>query len=262
MSMIRNLLGRMARRLQPADPLWHVRRNTLEVRGLLNLQLAMGWERLPILDAPHLDEYEHVEDLNHRRRRDAEAILSACCNGRPKHILEIGTAHGRTTMLMSRNAPSATIHTVNIPPEQIAAGGHAITFAPGREEIGHVHRAAGCTNVRQVLANTADWSPDFGPIDVALIDGCHDSAFVYQDTKKVLARCRPGSVILWHDFAPALAHNFDWINSVCLGVERLYAEGLLVGRILHMQDSWVGLYRVPAAAGAIRHQPQPLAKAA
>ncbi|HEX7010990.1 MAG TPA: class I SAM-dependent methyltransferase, partial [Phycisphaeraceae bacterium] len=225
-------------------------RYTLEVNDLANLQRAMGWTRQPILEGEHLYQFRFVEDLNERPLRDAEVIMSACCNGDPGTILEIGTAHGQTTALMSRNAPQATIYTVNIPPEEIAAGGQAVTFAPSRQEIGQAYREAGCVNVQQILANTAHWEPDFGPIDVAFIDGCHDAEFVYNDTRKVLARCRPGSLILWHDFAPALAHNFDWIHQVCLGVERLYREGWLVDRILHLRDSWVGLYRVPGQAVA------------
>ena len=97
----------------------------------------------------------------------------------------------------------------------------------------------------QILANTASWEPDFGPIDVALIDGCHDADFVYEDTRKLLARCRAGSLILWHDFHPGLRRVHPWIASVCSGIERLYENGLLRGKIFHLQDSWVGLYRVP-----------------
>lgn len=250
--MLRKTLRHVVHRLQPDDPLRLVKSHTLNVHGVDNLHRAMGWHKAPVLDADHLHQFEYLEDLNQRRLRDAEALMSACCNGEPKTILEIGTAHGRTTALMARNAPRATIHTVNIPPEQIDQGGTNVTFAPSRNDIGRAYREAGCTNVNQILANTATWEPDIGPIDVAFIDGCHDADFVYNDTRKVLAHCRPGSLILWHDFAPELAHNFGWIGHVCRGVERLLREGLLTGRILHLQDSWVGLYRVPDTAASQR----------
>ena len=84
------------------------------------------------------------------------------------------------------------------------------------------------------------------PLGVAFIDGCHDAEFVYHDTRKVLERSRPSSLILWHDFNPEVSHKFSWIREVCLGVERLIADKLVRGRILHLQDSWVGLYQVPA----------------
>lgn len=238
---------------EPADPLHHVKQNTLEVRDLTALKRAMGWWHDPqIENVEHLYRFDYLEDLNDRRLRDAEVICAACANDAPKTILEIGTAAGETTTLIAQHAPQAIVHTVNIPPEDIAQGGSAVTYAPDRDEIGKAYREAGCTNVKQILANTATWRPDFGGtetrLDVAFIDGCHDADFVYNDTKKVLAHTRPGSIILWHDFNPLVAHQFGWIHSVCEGVERLYRERLITGRILHLQDSWVGLYRVPDTA--------------
>lgn len=246
--MIRSIAHKIAERLQPEDPLRFVKRYTLEVRDLRALQAAMGWRHDPILDAPHLRRFDAIEDLNERRLRDAEVIYTACRNSDAETMLEIGTAYGETTAEMARHAPRATLHTVNIPPEEIGEGGKAVTYALSREDIGRAYRAAGCTNVRQILANTANWEPDFGPIDLAFIDGCHDADFVYSDTRKVLAKARPGTIILWHDYNPDLAGKFDWIGEVCRGVERLYRERLLVDRTLHLRDSWVGLYRVPGAA--------------
>jgi predicted O-methyltransferase YrrM len=209
------------------------------------MKKAMGWLKDPVLEGEHLYAFEYLEDLNDRRLRDAEVIGAACCNGDPKILLEIGTAHGRTTALMAQNARGGTIYTVNIPLEEIAEGGRNVTFAPPCEDIGKYYRQKGLTNIRQIFANTKNWEPDFGPVDIAFVDGCHDEEFVYNDTCKILKPCRPGSIVMWHDFNPELARTYPWINEVCNGVERLYAEGILQGRILHLEDSWVGLYRVP-----------------
>ncbi len=243
--------GKSAKRADaPGDCLARVRANTLAVRNLAFLMKAMGWTREPLLEGDDLRAFEHLEDLNDRRVRDAEVIGAACRNGEPRIVLEIGTGTGRTTALMARNAPSANVYTVNIPPDEIGDGGVLVTSAPSREEIGRYYREQGLSNVTQILANTLRWEPDFGPVDVAFIDGCHDAEFVYGDTKKALGICRPGSVVLWHDFAPPLADTYGWIKEVCRGIERLYEEGLLNGRILHLQDSWVGLYRVGRGQGA------------
>lgn len=220
--------------------------NVLTVRNFDALKKAMEWANNPVLEGEHLHTFEYLEDLNDRRLRDAEVIGAACCNGNPKILVEIGTSHGRATALMAQNAPAGTVYTVNIPPEEIAKGGKNVTFAPSRAEIGSYYREKGLTNIHQIYANTANWVPDFGPIDVAFVDGCHDTEFVYNDTKKILNQCRPGSIVMWHDFNPELARIYHWISNVCEGVERLYADGLIRGRILHLQDSWVGLYRVQA----------------
>lgn len=71
-----------------------------------------------------------------------------------------------------------------------------------------------------------------------------DAEFVYQDTRKILKKTKSGSFLLWHDFNLQLVQQYEWIHSVCEGVERLYAEGHLQGRIYHVRDSSVGIHRL------------------
>lgn len=218
--------------------------NTLRVRSITHLRKAMRWTTEPMIFGDSIHQFQYLEDLNDRRLRDAEVIASVCANHAAENIVEIGTASGRTTALMAVNAPSATIHTVNIPPEEISQGGIHTTYGPTRDEIGIVYRQMGLSNVRQILANTAYWQPDIDPINIAFIDGSHDSKFVYNDTRILLRNAPVGSIFLWHDFAPELACVYPWIAEVCHGVEKLYRNGLIRGRILYLEDSWVGLYCV------------------
>jgi hypothetical protein len=113
-----------------------------------------------------------------------------------------------------------------------------------RKKIGDYYRRRNLTNIKQILANTARWEPDIGSIDVAFIDGCHDTEFVYNDTRKILKHAKSGSFILWHDFNPDLVRKYHWIHSVCRGVEKLFADGLVSGRVFHVRDSWIGVYRI------------------
>jgi predicted O-methyltransferase YrrM len=243
--MFANFIASKMRKFLKTEDFPYLMANVLEVRNLSCLKKAMGWTNDPALEGEHLHDFQYLEDLNDRRLRDAEVLGAACCNADPKVLLEIGTSHGKTTALMAQNATSGIVYTVNIPPEEIADGGKNITFAPSREIIGEYYREEGLTNIRQIFANTKNWEPDFGPIDVAFIDGCHDEEFVSNDTRKILKKCRPGSLILWHDFAPDLKEVYHWIGDVCRGVERLYDEGVISGKIFHLQDSWIGIYRVP-----------------
>lgn len=230
------------RRLRSID--YYLRRNVLEVKDLHCLKLAMDWAHDPILEVCKLPG-GGLANLNERALRDSEVLGAACRNSGGKNFLEIGTAAGVGTTLMALNAPNAIVHTVNMPPEESADAGKYITFSLTREQIGRVYREKGITNVRQIYANTAHWEPDFGPIDVAFIDGCHDTHFVYEDTRKTLKKCRPGSLILWHDFAPELSHTYAHIRNVCRAIAQMYADRLLRGKVLHLRDSWVGLYKVP-----------------
>src|SRR4051812_22077283 len=90
----------------------YVRRRIVTVRNLTEMKKAMGWRTDPILDDPELDAYEHLADLNERRKRDAEVLGAAARNDGTNTILEIGTSRGHTTALLAINAPGAQVHTV------------------------------------------------------------------------------------------------------------------------------------------------------
>jgi predicted O-methyltransferase YrrM len=238
---MRRWLRRCARRLaRPAAA--HL---TVEVADLDQLRNVLGWSARPQLDISELGRLTCVEDVNQRRLRDAEVLGAACANTDPRICLEIGTGLGASTVIMGENAPGAVIHTVNIPPEDIATGGRLTTFAPTRDEIGRLWRERRLSNVRQIYANTATWQPDLAPIGVAFIDGCHDHDVVVNDTKLVLARARPGTVICGHDFHPGLAHRYGWIDEVCSAIETIFSREHLRGPVYHLRDSWTGLYRIP-----------------
>jgi predicted O-methyltransferase YrrM len=218
----------------------------IELNNVSELKKVFNWQYDPVFDRPDIYDFEYVEDVNERRVRDAESLATVIRNVVPGVALEIGTSNGMGTALMASNAPQSKIYTVNIPPEEIVSGegGQLTTIALEREKIGAAYRERGLTNITQIYANTATWEPNIGTIDVAFIDGCHDADFVYNDTRKVLAQMKPGSFILWHDFNLKLANKYHWIKEVCLGVERLYEDGLLSGRIFQIRDSWVGIHRV------------------
>lgn len=227
----------------------HLDRQVIELNTVDELLKVFGWRKAPLIDRPDVDDFNYVEDVNQRRLRDAESLAAVMRNAEPEVALEIGTSSGMGTVLMAVNAPSASIYTVNIPPEALKAGdgGKLTTNALSVDDIGRAYRERGLDNVVQIFANTATWEPEVGTIDVAFIDGCHDTDFVINDTLKILPHMRPGGFILWHDFNPALASKFHWIGAVCEGVERLYRKGALQGRSFHLRDSWVGVYRVPEA---------------
>jgi len=61
----------------------------------------------------------------------------------------------------------------------------------------------------------------------------------------ILKKCRPGSVILWRDFTPGHVEVYPFIKDVLRGIERLHLEKLVKGMMLHLQDSFMGIYKVP-----------------
>ncbi len=238
-----NRLKMMSRNLFVREEFPNLRRSIIELNNFQELKKIFGWKIDPIMDRPDIYNYENIEDANERRIRDAESLAGVVRNTNPKVALEIGTSDGMATALMSVNAPASKIYTINIPPEEILSGegGELTTIALEKEKIGKAYRDKKLTNITQIYVNSAKWKPDIGIIDVSLIDGCHDSEYVYHDTRKILEHMRKGSFLLWHDFNLDLVYKFYWIHSVCLGVEKLYRDGLISGRIFHVRDSWVGV---------------------
>lgn len=224
----------------------NLKKAVIELNNFGELKKLFGWNNNAVLNDQTIYEFGSIEDLNERRIRDAETLGTVCRNIATGTFLEIGTSTGHGTALMAANAPNAKIYTINIPPREAKTGegGKYITHALEHEQIGLYYKKLGLKNVTQILANTATWTPDIGTIDVAFIDGCHDKEFVFNDTQKILEHMKPGSFILWHDFNPELAPKRRWIRSVCLGVEKLYDKGFLKGKIFHLRDSWMGIYRV------------------
>ena len=243
--MLRKVRSKVYRWLAQ-DSFLHLNREIIELNDIGELKRIFNWQINPILDDLSLYEYRYIEDINQRRLRDAESLATVVRNTNPAVCLDIGTAEGHSAALMAINAPESRIFTINIPPEEInsKAAGKLTTMSLERDRIGSYYRSRNLANITQILMNTAQWKPDVGIIDIAYIDGCHDTEFVYNDTRKILHNTKVGSFILWHDFNPGLASRYEWIYSVCMGVEKLYSDKLLRGHIYHVRDSWIGIYEL------------------
>src|SRR3972149_11929695 len=177
------------------DAFYNLHYSVIELNNFQELKKVFGWKDDPLLDRPDINDYDYIEDANERRIRDAESLATVMCNVKPKTALEIGTANGMATVLMSVNSTGSKIYTVNIPPEEIVSGhgGKLTTVAIEREKIGTAYKERGLKNITQIYANTAKWEPDIGIIDVVFIDGCHDTKFVYNDSRKVLRHMKKGA---------------------------------------------------------------------
>ena len=99
---------------------------------------------------------------------------------RPRRLVEIGTAEGRTTLNLAFHAPEgAEVITLDLPPEAPQATHESGPdyrqwgmAEPGRLFLDHPLAA----RIRRVSADssTFDWSPYFRSVDFLFIDGGHD----------------------------------------------------------------------------------------
>ncbi|MDY6989116.1 MAG: class I SAM-dependent methyltransferase [Thermodesulfobacteriota bacterium] len=245
MKKFKDRLVKRARRWLCPDEFGNIHSHLSTFNTIADFMRYMKWTEQPIILQEHMAERGLITDINDRRRIDAEIISIVCKNANPRNCLEIGTSLGVSTARMAVNAPQATIFTVNIPPEEYEEGGVFRTHRLEHNEIGRFYRQKKLDNIEQIFANTATWEPHLPPVDIAFIDGSHDTAFVYSDTRKVLKIMQKGGFLLWHDFNPELINRFEWIRSVMMGVELLYRDGILKGDIYHIRDSWFCIKHIP-----------------
>lgn len=113
------------------------------------------------------------------------------------NIFEIGTFDGRTTLNLHLNFPSATIHTVDLPPEKQ-------TLPDGKVAGALIGDLVEAGKIRQVYGDstTYDFSRFYGTQDAIFIDAGHGYECAMADTRTALKLLtgREG-VIIWHDYA-------------------------------------------------------------
>ncbi len=195
-----------------------------------------------------IDVVETECDHHSRRRRDAEVLTTLAANV-TGDCLELGTSHGHSAFKLATNlGPRGTVHTVNILPEQYqASSGQLVTHLLTKEQIGAFYRAQGVTGIHQIYADTCNWvmPPELRDLAVVFVDAAHDTEAVFKDTLLMCDRVRPGGYLVWHDFHPQLRHKFGWIDAVMRGVELFFQAKGITPDIIHLKDSWMGVWQVP-----------------
>lgn len=159
--------------------------------------------------------------------RDALGLLSLLVAENPREVLEIGTYMGHTTRAMAENLDTATIHTLDLPPDFSAAAD--VAGLPPKDDfhliarrvIGREFQGRDCQKrIVQHFGDTATY--DFqkaGRPTFFFIDGSHTYEYCKSDSEKCLALCPAGGVFLWHD-----------CNETHPGVVRFVLEWRALGR--------------------------------
>lgn len=125
-------------------------------------------------------------------------VIASLVRGRdPKHVFEIGTFDGRTTLNISLNVPNAEIHTIDLP---AGTPGAPEGKKPGQLIRDRIERG----EIKQLFGNTLeyDFSPFFGTQDLVFVDAGHGYVNALADSKTALqlVQGREG-IVVWHDYA-------------------------------------------------------------
>jgi predicted O-methyltransferase YrrM len=182
---------------------------------------------------------------------DVEAWILAVLAKQSRAMFEFGTCTGKTTYLWARNAPvDAEVVTLTLAPEQVSA--YSTEGTDDARDVSHALRESAFegvffysgTDVESRIvqlygdSKAFDETPYLRRFDLIFVDGSHAYSYVCSDSEKALRMCRPGGLILWHDYAG---------SRHCRGVYRALNE--LARRIPLVQVSGTTLvaHRKPAA---------------
>ena len=170
---------------------------------------------------------------------DIVPLLAILVDRAPRVVLEIGTFHGHTTRLLAINAPTAVIHTLDLPEDYDPRADHSPLpkddlHLIGSRRVGAQYRSdPSVTNVVQHFGDSAEW--DFGIAEGAtfyLIDGAHTYEYVRSDTERALAAARGReATLVWHDvhlWHPEIVHWLAEMVAAGYPVKRLHWTHLAV----------------------------------
>jgi predicted O-methyltransferase YrrM len=188
----------------------------------------------PIMEDICMPPYYGFDDHD-----DYSALMHIATRLNPKVVVELGTAHGNTIANLCQHCPEARFYTVNAPVEEQT--GDVVTFELQKGDIGRVYRNSGYeARVQQIFANTLHLDLSMfipGPtVDLAIVDACHDEAFVLNDFLKVEPFVRPGGVVVLHDTHPSMN---DHLKGSYVASMRLRKNGY---DVRHLSGTWWGTW--------------------
>lgn len=170
---------------------------------------------------------------------DLETWILCNLAKRARLLFEFGTATGKTTYLLARNAPAdARIVTLTLDPRTVAsyraaAGDESAARVSALEEsVFETFMYTGSPVAGKITqhygdSKAFDESPYLARCDFVFVDGAHAYSYVVSDSRKALRMVRPGGVVLWHDYSgPRGAHGvFRALNELSTEIELLHLAG-------------------------------------
>jgi hypothetical protein len=182
---------------------------------------------------------------------DTEAwVLGGLARG-CRQIFEFGTATGRTTYILARNAGAqGQVTTLTLAADQVegyrkeGADSGKATFSALRESRYQAFLYSGTeveSRVQQLYGDSKqfDETPFLGRCDLIFIDGSHAYSYIKSDTEKALRMVRPGGVVLWHDYRGAHVRPardvFRYLNELSRSIP-----------LQHLRGTSLVAYRAPA----------------
>ncbi|MEW6381814.1 MAG: class I SAM-dependent methyltransferase [bacterium] len=157
----------------------------------------------------------------------------------PKMLFEIGTFDGKTTLNMAANCSAESkVYTLDLPKNGLNDTALALDVGDkayiNKETSGSRYWGTEFEKkITQFYGDSAkfDFSPFYGKIDFAFVDGSHAYDYVLHDTEEVLKLMNETnqSIILWHDYG-------EW-NGVTRALNELYRGDRRFSSLKHIDGT-------------------------
>ncbi len=138
---------------------------------------------------------------------ELEALCRVVSFIQPRHVFEIGTFLGGTTLNLAANS-TAKVHTLDL-------GQHEASSRKGRNDYNPMSdvypiepgiRFKDSSYEDRIIQHIGDsmhfdFSKFHKQIDFVFVDGCHKYEYILSDSKNALDMVSENGVIAWHDYA-------------------------------------------------------------
>jgi len=164
--------------------------------------------------------------------QETSILISLIRSANPKVMIEFGVNLGVTAMQVLNHVPTLEKYIgVDAPSGCVTTLACQTSEVPG-ERAGIY--AADDKRFTLLTSRTQDLTKEhMEPCDAVFIDGDHSALAVLHESEMSKALCRPGGIIVWHDYGnPAV--------EVTMVLDRLYDQGW---PIYSVNNSWLAFMR-------------------
>jgi predicted O-methyltransferase YrrM len=160
---------------------------------------------------------------------------------RARLIFEFGTATGKTTYLLARNAPpEARVVTLTLARSAAHLYREEQTDDPAAKRAALAESLSEFTyagtetaaKITQLFGDSKEFdeTPYRERCDLVFVDASHARSYVESDSKRALAMVRPGGFVLWHDYAgPRHARGvYEALNALARELPLRHIEGTML----------------------------------
>lgn len=131
------------------------------------------------------------------------ALMTIIRHEHPRLIVEMGTYTGATTVAIARAAGTeAVVHTLDLPEDEIVWGDEVKSAIGAR--LGERADSDAEIIAHRCSTRKFDFVPFEKTVDLVYIDASHEYEDVLHDSRAALRIVRPGGLIIWDDYQPAI----------------------------------------------------------